>query len=942
VRFRILGPLAVEDADGPIALGGPKPRRLLAVLLVAAGEVVPADRLVAHLWGADPPASAPTALRAYVSRLRGVLSGGATLRHHPPGYSLSLQTATVDATEFERLVEAARGAAAAGDHAGAVADLDAALALWRGDALAEFTDDQFAMAEAARLTELRTAALEERAEALLEQGRAADALAELDALVRRHPSRERPAVALMRALYATGRQADALGAYHDLRTRLDDQLGVQPAAPARVLYQRILAHDPALAPATPRGNLPRRASGFVGRDREVERVLAVLGAGPLVTLTGVGGAGKTRLAVEIAARDRPRFADGAWLCELAALPDGSPVGHAVAATLQIQQRPGLSIEQTVVEYLRGRALLLVLDNCEHVLAPAARLVTQIVQQCPDVVVLATSREPLAVEGEQLWPVPPLPVEDATALFVQRARAVSPDFRLDAAAADAVATICTRLDGLPLGIELAAARMRVMSPVEVARRLQDAPLLGGGRGPVARHQSLVSAIEWSYRLLPEPEQRLFRAMSAFAGGAELAAVHRVADPTATEDDVVDRLTRLVERSMVVAEAAVRTRYRVLETLRAYGRSCAEAEGTAAELGRRHAEYYAELAERAAEGLQGPDERAWVDQVLPDYDNMRAAFLRARADGDADLMLRLVAALPELVHLRRGYEVSAWAEAVVEAADPDHPRFVAAVGVAARGAWNHGQFDLARRLARRAGGRVPPPGTARIAYPGDVVADVALYEGDVNLALSHYAGEARRARTDGDRIRLVWTLYYVAVCQAARREPERGVEAALESLDVAEATANPTAQSMARYALGLVLKKAEPDRALALFDEAAELAATVRNLWWQGIATMEAAATRAVHGDPVAAAAALREVIDLWDRIGDSTQQWLNLRYVVRLLTRVDAGSDAATLHEFLVAAGKPSPLDRAAARTPPRREAGESRAVERAAVGHAHAALARVV
>jgi predicted ATPase/DNA-binding SARP family transcriptional activator len=942
VRFRILGPLAVEDADGVVALGGPKPRTLLAVLLVAGGEVVAADRLVADLWGADPPASAPIALRAYVSRLRGVLDGGATLRHHPPGYSLSLQTATVDAAEFERLVEAARAAGAGGDHAGAVAELDAALALWRGDALAEFADDEFATAEAARLTELRTAALEERAEALLEQGRAADALAELEGLVRRHPSRERPAVALMRALYALGRQADALAAYHDLRTRLDDELGVQPAAPARALYQRILVHDPALAPATPRGNLPRRASGFVGRDREVERVLAVLTAGPLVTLTGVGGAGKSRLAVEVAARDRLRFADGAWLCELAALPDGSPIGHAVAATLQIQQRPGLSIEQTVIEYLRGRALLLVLDNCEHVLAPAARLVAEIVQQCPDVVVLATSREALAVEGEQLWPVPPLPVEDATALFVQRARAVSPDFRLDAAAADAVATICASLDGLPLGIELAAARMRVMSPMEVARRLQDAPLLGGGRGPVVRHQSLVSAIEWSYRLLPEPEQALFRAMSAFAGGADLAAVHAVADPSASEDDVVDRLTRLVERSMVVAESAVRTRYRVLETLRAYGRSCAEAEGTAAELGRRHAAYYAELAERAAEGLQGPDERAWVDQALPDYDNMRAAFLRARADSDGDLMLRLVAALPELAHLRRGYEVSGWAEAVVEAADPDHPRFVAAVGVAARGAWNHGQFELARRLAGLAGGRVPPPGTARIAYPGDVLADVALYDGDVDAALRHYAGGARRARTDGDRIRLVWTLYYVAVCQAARREPEQGVEAALESLEVAEATANPTAQSMARYALGLVLKKSEPDRALALFDEAAELAASVRNLWWQGIATMEAAATRAVHGDPVVAAAAFRDVIDLWDRIGDSTQQWLNLRYVVRLLARVDADSDARALHEFLVAAGKPSPLDRLPARVPVRREPGGSLAVECAAVVHAQAALARVV
>jgi hypothetical protein len=281
-------------------------------------------------------------------------------------------------------------------------------------------------------------------------------------------------------------------------------------------------------------------------------------------------------------------------------------------------------------------------------------------------------------------------------------------------------------------------------------------------------------------------------------------------------------------------------------------------------------------------------------------------------------------------------------VVRSADPGHPLFVTAVGVAARGAWNRGDFALARRLAERAGDRVPPPGTARIAYPGDVVADVALYEGDVEVALRHYEGEARRARADGDRIRLVWTLYYVAVCQAAHREPERGVPAALQSLEVAEATANPTAQSMARYALGLVLKKSEPDRALALFDEAAELATAVRNLWWQGIATMEAAATRAVHGDPVVAAAALHQVIDHWDRIGDSTQQWLNLRYVVRLLTRVGADSDAATLHDFLVAAGKPSPLDRPGAPTAPHGDPGGSRAVERAAVAHARAALTRVV
>ncbi|MGY1796166.1 AfsR/SARP family transcriptional regulator [Geodermatophilus sp. SYSU D00525] len=937
LHFRVLGPLQVEDGSGPVAVGGHKPRTLLAALLVARGEVVPADRLLAAVWGDAPPDGAVTAMRAYVSRLRGVLGDAAPLRHRPPGYCLDLDGATLDAAEFEQRVRTARAAAAAGDSARALADLDAALALWRGDALAEFADDDFAAAEAARLTELRTGAAADRADALVELGRAAEAVPELEALVRRHPTWERPAVALMRARYATGHQADALAAFHELRARLDDELGVEPAAPARELYRRILVHDPALAARPPPGNLPRRASGFVGRESEVARVLDALQAGPLVTLTGVGGTGKSRLAVEVAARDRARFDDGVWLCELAALPDGSPVGDAVAAALRIRQRSGLSVEETVLDYLRARSLLLVVDNCEHVLPHAAALVAEVVQRCPRVVVLATSREPLGVDGEQVWPVPPLPLADATALFVQRARAATPDFRLDPAAADAVAAICSRVDGLPLGIELAAARMRVMSPGEVAARLEDAPLLGGGRGPVPRHQSLVAAIEWSYRLLPEDEQRLFRGMSVFAGGADLRAVHAVADPDATEDDVLDRLTRLVDRSMVVARSGVHSRYGLLETLRAYGRSQAAAAGESAELARRHVAHHVDYAERAGAGLQGPDERAWAEEALGVYDDLRAAFTRAAADREWDLAVRLVAAVPELVHLRVGYEAYAWAEQLLPVVDPGHPLYPAAVGAAARGAWNRGDFAHARATARLAGGRLPLPGTARIAHPGDVLADVALYEGDSGTALAHYTAEAERARADGDRIRLVWTLYYVAVCQAVRRRPEEGLAAARESLDVAEATANPTAQSMARYALGLVLKKSDPDRALALFDEAGALAAAVHNFWWHGIALMEAAATRAVHGDPAAAARALLTVIDHWDRVGDSTQQWLDLRYVARLLQRVGAESDAAALHACLVAAGKPSPLGPPAEGAP----AGDPRSAEAAAVAQARAALGRV-
>ncbi|WP_324276715.1 hypothetical protein [Blastococcus brunescens] len=347
---------------------------------------------------------------------------------------------------------------------------------------------------------------------------------------------------------------------------------------------------------------------------------------------------------------------------------------------------------------------------------------------------------------------------------------------------------------------------------------------------------------------------------------------------------------------------------------------------------------ELAERAAHGVQGPDERAWVEEALADYDNVRAAFVQHCADRDWDLAVRLVAAVPELVHLRIGYEASGWAERVLADADPHHPRYVAAVGAASRGRGTavSSPWPRAWRAGRTAGCR---PRAARASRTRGRARRRRALRGDVDRALRHYAAAAERARADGERIRLVWTLYYVAVCQAVRREPQKGVAAAQECLDVAEETANPTARSMARYALGLVLKKSEPERALTFLDEAAELAASVRNFWWHGIAMMEAAATRAVHGDPVAAARAFLTVLDHWDKVGDATQQWLNLRYVARLLNRVDAGFDAASLHAFLVAAGKPSPLG--PERTPEAGPRPGSVVSTAAAVAHARAALRRV-
>ncbi len=533
--------------------------------------------------------------------------------------------------------------------------------------------------------------------------------------------------------------------------------------------------------------------------------------------------------------------------------------------------------------------------------------------------LATSREALGVAGERILPVDPLPEPEAAALFTDRARANRPEFSADGDAAAAVAEICRRLDGLPLAVELAAARIRVMNVVEVARRLDSGRFVSGGsRGSPPRHQSLVAAIDWSYRMLPDPEREMFARLSVFAGGFDLGGVHGVCCESAetdetesSEDDTLELLSSLVDKSMVtVLDGAASTRYRLLETLRAFGRQRLREAAEDDRYGRRHAEYFAGLAAQAADGLHGPDERAWVRRVLPDYDNLRTAFERAVAGKDGDLAVRLVTASSELALLRVGYEAAGWAERALDLVEADHPLLPAAAGLAARGAFTRGDYAAARALAARVGGRLPGRGTGRIAYPADVLADVALYEGDADTALRHWRSEVLRARREADRIRLVWSHYYVAVCHAVLRAPERGVPSAQESVQVAETTGNPTALSMSRYALGLVLKKSDPQRALALFDQAAELAESVQNFWWHGVALMEAAATRAVHDEPAVAAGALVEVLDHWDRVGDWTQQWLNLRYVVRLLARLGADEDAVALHHALVAAGRPSPLDEA--------------------------------
>ncbi|MFG6195855.1 BTAD domain-containing putative transcriptional regulator [Nonomuraea sp. JJY05] len=635
MRFGVLGPLAVWSADGePVKVPEVKVRALLADLLVHAGHPVSADRLIEDLWGDRPPANAPGALRVKVSQLRRAVGG--LVAYRAPGYVLQVEPSFVDAGLFETLIGRAQRASGPQERA---ALLREALGLWRGDAYAEFADEPFAVAAVARLGEQRLAALEELAEARLGLGEHVLLAAELASLVAEHPLRERLRAAHVRALYLAGRQSEALAGYEELRRRLSEELGLDPGPELAALHQAILRQDPSLGPvARPRTNLPAPLTSLVGRDGAVAEVRSLLGAGRLLTLTGPGGVGKTRLALAAASG---RSGGDVWLVELAALRPRAAeieVAEAIAAVLGLRDDtagPGAPVER-ISGALAGRETLLVLDNCEHVVEQVAVLAGRLLQAVPGLRILATSQESLRIEGEALWSVPPLTREAAVELFAARS-GVEPD-------AD-VAEICARLDGLPLALELAASRMRALTPRQLADRLDDRfrLLASGLRGAPARQRTLRAMIDWSWELLTGPERVVLRRLAAHADGSTLEAAEEVsADPGV---DVLDVLARLVDRSLVVRVRApgAEPRYRLLESVSAY---CLERLDEAGELDGvrlRHAAYYTALAERAEPYLRGHGQRDALALLDAESANLRAALetaVRLARPGEA---VRLVNAM-----------------------------------------------------------------------------------------------------------------------------------------------------------------------------------------------------------------------------------------------------------------------------------------------------------
>jgi len=677
VEFHVLGPLRVHEGEGEVEIRRGISRTLLLALLLRARETVAASSLMELLWGDDQPRNPANALQIQISYLRKTLSSGSAsaaqpIVTRPGGYTLDIEPDAVDAVRFERLLADALLATPVGSDDAMVDDqllaIEEALALWRGDALSDVAGESFALGTATRLEEMRWSAHEQRIDLLLTLGRHREAVGELGTLVSEQPLRERFHEQLVLALYRCGRQADALRAFDSARSTLVDELGLDPGPALQALERNVLSQDPSLdlQPRTPaavlveptptvpaewrRNYVPAPLTALIGRDTEVSRVRDLLTRSRLVTLTGPGGAGKTRLAIDISAREAAH--GKVWYVDLSSidLPElvAPTVASALGATTGLNEDAG----DVAASALAAETGLLVLDTCEHVLAGASNLASTVLRRAPGMRVLATSRRPLAVAGEAAWPVPPLGVapldaesteairaSPAVTLFCERAQDVRPDFELSDDNAVDVAGICLALDGLPLAIELAAARADVLSPGAILDRLQNRfdLLIQGAVDVAARQQTLRGAIDWSVELLSEEQRCFFARLGAFAGGFDIDAADAVAG--AGSQDSLTLLSSLVRHSMVATDG---DRFRLLDTLRAYA---AELLGDldADDTRRRHARHYTQVAERSESLVRGVGQGEALAGLRTEIPNFQAALEWSLSVGDLDIATRLAGSL-----------------------------------------------------------------------------------------------------------------------------------------------------------------------------------------------------------------------------------------------------------------------------------------------------------
>ncbi len=894
--------------------------RLVLARLTLAGAPVSTDELADLLWSDVLPPSWERHLSAVISKLRRTLrttsDGGAAIVGRPGCYELRLPAGSViDIVEAQAAVPHARELLARGLLDEAESTASASVDVARRPFLPG-TDAAWVDAQRDALRTVLLQALDVVVDVALQRCDPSGLDPARDA-VSIDPYREAGYVRLMQLHLALGERSAAAEVYDRCCKVFADEVNIRPTRQLEELHRKAVDTSSERLDTSSgeraRGHvhtLPLAATSFVGRSEVLAEVTAALDRSRLVTLSGTGGVGKSRLALEVAHTVAGRHRDGASLCELAHVTDASAVVFALATAVGVRQRQGASMEDGLIDALAARDLFIVVDNCEHVLDAVAPLLERVARYCRAVRVLATSRERLAADGEIVIEVTPLelPEEDAAGAWAHPAPAlellndriadVRASFHPDERQRIALVDVARRLEGLPLALELAAARMAAMGPVEVARRLDRrfAVLDRGRRTALPRHRTLLAAVEWSYDLLDETERKVFERASVFVGGFTLDAAEAVCSVPSDvrTDDVSEAVAALVDKSMLTTDdRGSAIRYRMLETLREFGRERSSARDELAAIEESHARHYIDLAWRAEAHLRGPGEAEWIPVLEAELGNLRAAFGWAIRSGDCELAAELSAALLWFAHWRMHTEVLTWADQLVDdssaAAGPFGPRMLA---VAGDGAWRRGQLSRARTLGERA---VAAAGTGTDArYGWHVLSAVAMFEG--RLDDSRHASErlAVLAREAGDAFHTVVGLGNLALGQSYAGETAAALETAQASYAEAARSGSPSALAWSEYSLGEVLIGLDPEAALTHLDRAVVLAEPVAAHFISGVALLSATSVRARHGDPSTAARALIGIIDHWETAGNWRQQWITVRHAVELLVRLGNDQAAATV------------------------------------------------
>jgi predicted ATPase/DNA-binding SARP family transcriptional activator len=915
-EFQVLGPLEARENDHALALGAPKQRAVLAVLLLNRNQVVTRERLIDGVWGDDPPDAAPRSLQVYVHGLRRSL-GADRIVTHGRGYRLRVEPDEVDLERFEQLIEEAHAARAAGETASAAEAVRSALALWRGFPLAGLAGEPVAAAHAGPLEELRLGALELRGELELELGRHAALVPELEKLVREQPYRERFREQLVLSLYRCGRQKDALEALRAARAKLVEELGVEPTPALRELERRILSHDPLLAPparaAVARVELPVPPTPLVGRRLEVAAVTALIGEGArLVTLTGPGGTGKTRLALAVADELGRERRDGAVFVDLAGVSDPGLIGSAIAETLGVHEgeRP---LVQAIAEHLRPRSLVLLLDNLEQLLPAAARFVAELLRAVPRLVVLATSRAPLRISGEHEYPVPPLEVptndrfeelvrNDAVRLFTARARAANPSFELTERAAAAVAHICNRLGGLPLAIELAAARTKVLTPEAMADRLDRTLdlLVGGPLDVPERQQTLRATLDWSHDGLGERERQVFARLGIFVGGFTADAAEAVCSDGA---DLLEPLTALVDVNLVHRRDGAR--FGMLEPIREYALERLDASGDSAELRRRYCDHFVAVAEAARDSLvAGPTDEAVYASLDAEHDNLRHALAIAADEGDVEDEVRLAAALRQFWivrgHLDEGRRF--FERVVADSAAASPALHAEALMHGGPFLYRQGRLEQAKAWWEEALEIFRERGdVANVARCSGELGAVAFSEGAYDHASALYRESYARFRELGQEVRVAIVAANLAEVEAMRGDLTTALRFGEEAVAVDRKLDDRESLAVAAHTLARVRqRRGEHDDARPLLVESLEHA---RTLGYREVIALGVLAAAEFALDDRDEAAASRLFAAAESALGEMgiRPQGLDVDGAERLRSTLPPAPEAPTLDEALDAA-----------------------------------------